>query len=407
MSTRESHTPQSIAELRDLVAAAAGDRLPLAIDGRGTTRGFGRPVDAAATLSTAGLTGIDLYEPAELVMSAGAGTRLSEIEAVLAERDQALAFEPPDYGALSGGEPDGQTIGGVFACNLAGPRRPKAGAARDHLLGVQCVTGRGEVIKTGGRVVKNVTGYDLCKLLTGSFGTLAVMSRVTFKVLPKAETEATLLVFGPAEPALLATLRRAVGSAHEVAGAALMPALAAGRSQVGTVRFLSTMQAAIRLEGPAPSVAYRLGALTRELGGEGAHFERLEAHDSRLLWAEIRDVRLLTQSRPLWRLSLPPAAAGELAAWFTDVSYERLYDWAGGLVWLALQPEWADAAPTLRRAFEGRGGHATLVRGPLELRSQVDVFEPQPAPLAALSRRVKASFDPHGVLNPGRMYPDL
>ena len=407
MSPVAIHTPTSLTELRELVASAAADRAPLAVSGHGSKDGFGRPVEARFALSTAGLSGIDLYEPAELVMSAGAGTPLREVEAMLAEREQMLAFEPADYGWLSGGPAGDQTIGGVFACNLAGPRRLKIGAARDHLLGVQCVTGRGEVIKTGGRVVKNVTGYDLCKLLTGSFGTLAVMSRLTFKVLPKPETEATLLLFGPSEQAMLTTLRRAVGSAHEVASAALVPALAGGRSGVGKLRFLSTAVAALRLEGPAPSVAYRLEALERELADEGTHFDRLDAAETALFWAEVRDVRLLTHARPLWRVSLPPAAAGELAPWLAEVSHERLFDWAGGLVWLAMEAQWADAADILRRAFDGRGGHATLIRGPIELRRNVEVFEPLAPALKALSRRVKTSFDPHGVLNPGRMYPDF
>jgi glycolate oxidase FAD binding subunit len=399
--------PTSLDELRDTVAGALAERTPLEVMGRGTKRGLGRPVESRHILSTERLSGVDLYEPEELVMSAGAGTPLVEIEGMLAERGQELAFEPADYGALLGGEPRRQTIGGVFACNLAGPRRIKGGAARDHLLGLQCVTGRGEAIKTGGRVVKNVTGYDLCKLLAGSYGTLAVLSRVTFKVLPRAETAATLLVSGGDERLLLGRLRRAMGTSSDVSGAALLPALAAGRSTAQAVSLPGAMVAALRLEGPAPSVAYRLGELETALGGDGLRFERLDETDTSTLWREIRDVRLLAPQRPLWRLSIPPASADELAPWLAQLSLERLYDWAGGLVWLALKPDWTEAGPTLRRAFDGRGGHATLVRAPQESRAQTDVFQPLAASLAGLTSRVKQSFDPERILNPGRMYAEL
>ena len=336
-------------------------------------------------------------------MSAGAGTPLAKIEAMLAERQQELGFEPADYGALLGGEPGRQTIGGVFAANISGPRRLKSGAARDHLLGLTCVTGRGQVMKTGGRVVKNVTGYDLCKLLAGSFGTLAIMSRLTFKVVPAAETAATLLVMDLPEVGLLACLRAAMGTAYDVSGAAMLPMLSAGRSTVEAVHREGRAVACLRLEGPEPSVAYRLTRLQEALARPGARFVTVAKADSRTLWAEIRDVRLIVPERPLWRLSVAPTAASELAGWLAEMSPERCFDWAGGLIWLAPNSTWALEAELIRRALDGRGGHATLVRAPLEMREMVPVFEPQPPALRALAARVKASFDPKGILNPGRM----
>lgn len=393
-------------ELAALVAWAVAEEQPLEVLGNGSKRGLGRPVEARHRLELSGLCGITMYEPEELVMTAAAGTPLARVEAELAECRQELAFEPADYGAILGGEPGRQTIGGVFACNLAGPRRIRAGAARDHLLGLRCVTGQGVAIKTGGRVVKNVTGYDLCKLLTGSYGTLAVMTELTFKVLPRAETEGTLLLTGGSEQDLLACLRKATGTEHDISGAACLPPLAAGRSSVSAVRRAGRAMAAVRVEGPGPSVAYRLERLEAELGGAG-EMARLEEGDSRALWREIRDLRLLSQGRTLWRLSIPPTAAGELAGWAAEFAQERLWDWAGGLLWLAPRDAWADAHATVRGALAGRGGHATLVRADEELRRQVPVFEPQPEALAALTRRVKESFDPKHILNPGRMYPGL
>jgi glycolate oxidase FAD binding subunit len=399
--------PTGSAELTDLVAWAMAEEQPLEVLGAGTKRGLGRPVEAARGVSVAGLSGIDLYEPEELVMRAGAGTPLAAIEAELMGRGQELAFEPADYGALLGGEPGRQTIGGVFACNLAGPRRLKSGAARDHLLGLHAVTGLGQLVKTGGRVVKNVTGYDLCKLLAGSYGTLAVMTEVTFKVLPRAESSLTVLATGPDEPTLLALLRTATGTPCEISSAAYLPPLAAGRSAVATVGRAGRGVAAVRLEGFGPSIAYRSGELQRLLARPRVAFATIDHADSLTLWQEIRDVRLLTRERALWRLSVPPTAAAELARWTAELTHERLFDWAGGLIWLAVKESWAREAATIREALAGRGGHAMLVRGPDWLRREIEPFEPQPAPLRALTERVKRSFDPKGILNPGRMYPGI
>ncbi len=398
--------PENLAETEEVVRGALAAGRPLEILGGGSKRGFGRPVTADLVLATERLTGVTLYEPGELVMTAGAGTPLAEIERELAEHRQELAFEPADYGALLGGGSEAQTVGGVFACNLSGPRRIKAGAARDHLLGLVCVTGFGREIKTGGRVMKNVTGYDLCKLLTGSFGTLAVITELTFKVLPAAETVGTLLVAGDGEAELLAALRAAMGTPYDVSGAALLPAATAARSAVAAVAGAGRAVAALRVEGPAPSVDYRLERLTAALSAGGREFATLEAADSRRLWREIRDVALLPADGCLWRLSLPPTAGGALADRFAELAGDRLYDWSGGLVWLATTEVSAAAAAALRDLFASFGGHATLIRAPEKVRGEIEVFQPQPAPLAALTRRIKRSFDPERILNRGRMYPD-
>ena len=401
------HRPSDAAQLRELVAWAVAEEQPVEVAGAGTKRIIGRPVEAAHLVTVEPLSGITLYEPEELVMSARAGTPLATIEAELAERGQELAFEPADWGLIAAAAAESQTIGGVFAANVAGPRRLKAGAARDHLLGLSCVTGHGQEIKTGGRVVKNVTGYDLCKLLTGSWGTLAILTQVTFKVMPRAEAAATLLVTGAAEAALLGVLRAAMASPCEVSGAAFLPPLAAGRSQVPELRRHARATAAIRLEGFGPSVAYRLELLKTLLAAPGLEFAGIEDADTHTLWREIRDVRLIHPERMLWRLSVPPAAASELVDWTASVTSERLFDWAGGLIWLAPKDDWAREAATMREALAGRGGHATLMRAPTWLRREVDPFEPQPPAHRALTERVKRSFDPRSVLNPGRMYAGI
>ena len=406
----EPFRPGTAAELTDLVAWAAGEESALEILGAGSKRALGRPLAGAHGVALDRLAGIGLYEPEELVMAAACGTPLAEIETRLADNRQQLAFEPADYGPLLGGAAGRGTIGGAFACNLSGPRRIKAGAARDHLLGVQAVTGRGDLIKSGGRVVKNVTGYDLCKLLTGSFGTLAVMTEVTFKVLPAAPESCTLLLAGLARDAAMAALRDALGSANDVAGAACLPAAAAARSAVAEVAAAGADLALLRLEGLAPSVASRAAALTSLLAPTGGRIAWLEGEASAALWREIRDVRLLPEeSAVVWRISTAPAAGPALLATLErDRALDWLADWGGGLLWLALAEAGADGgADAIRAALAGPGGHATLVRGSPALRTAVPVFQPQAPALARLTARVKDSFDPERILNPGRMYAGL
>jgi glycolate oxidase FAD binding subunit len=399
--------PGSAEELREIVAWAAAEETPLEVLGAGSKRGFGRPVEAAIQVALAGLRGIGLYEPAELVMTANPSTAVAEIEARLAENHQQLAFEPPDYGALLGGPAGRGTIGGAFACNLSGPRRIKAGAARDHLLGVHAVTGRGDAIKSGGRVVKNVTGYDLCKLFAGSFGTLVAMTEVTFKVLPAAAHEATLLLRAPTRAVGFAALRRAMSSAGDVAGAAYLPAAATGPSAVPAVAAAGVDLAALRLEGPAPSVRARAASLKGLLAGQG-ELDELAPAESAALWREIRDVAVLARETPLWRVSIPPAAGAPLLeALERELPIAWLADWAGGLLWLAVDEAGDAGAARIRAQLGPFGGHATLVRASAALRAAVAVFQPQEPALARLSARVKDSFDPKRILNRGRMYADV
>ncbi|BBK33353.1 glycolate oxidase FAD binding subunit [Stella humosa] len=402
-------TPDDPARLAEMVAGALADGAPLELVGAGTKRGLGRPMQAATTLDLSGLTGVTLYEPEELVMSARAGTKLAAIEAELAARGQMLAFEPPDHGPLYGGPAGAQTIGGVIATNLAGPRRIKAGAARDHFLGFEAVSGRGEAFKSGGRVVKNVTGYDLCKLVAGSHGTLAALHLVTFKVLPVPEKTRTVLLFGADAVAATAAMAAALGSPHEVASAAHLPAAVAARSTVDFVRAAGVSVTAVRVEGPEPSVAVRCAALRELLGARGA-VEELHSMRSARLWAEIRDVASLLPDAgaALWRLSVAPMdGPGVAAAIARDLACETLFDWGGGLVWLATAATGDAGARTVRAAVDAVGGHATLLRAPEAVRAVVPPFHPQPAGLAALARRVKDQFDPRRILNPGRMAADL
>jgi glycolate oxidase FAD binding subunit len=399
--------PADLTELRDQIAGALAAAEPVELVAGGSKRGLGRPVQAAHLLDITRLSGIRDYMPSELVLTAGAGTSLAEIERVLENAGQMLAFEPPDWRGLLGADEQsaGPTLGGALACNLSGPRRVTAGAARDHFLGFRAVSGRGEIFKAGGKVIKNVTGYDLPKLMAGSYGTLAALEEVTIKVLPRPETVATLL-FTNVEPAVAGQLMAAaLGSPHEVSGAAYLPvgvatavALTGG---AGTV--------ALRLEGPAPSVEFRRDSLIREHVTNGV-CETLSGPNAIAFWHAIGEAAPFAglDGRAVWRISVAPARGAELGAAIAQaLDAVWFLDWGGGLLWAAVaeaRDAGADAIRTALRGPDGRGtGHATLIKGSPTLRGSVAVFEPQSAPLAALSRRVKDAFDPAHILNPGRM----
>ena len=383
-----------------IASQIAAAREPLLVRGAGTKSGMLRPVQAAGAIGTAGLTGITLYAPKELIISARAGTPLHEIETALAEHGQHLIAEPPDLSLLLGTEAGTQTLGGVVATNLSGPRRVAWGATRDHVMGVRAVTGRGEVIHSGGRVLKNVTGLDLCKLLTGSHGTLGVITEITLKVLPAPECVGTIVLPGLDAEAAVVALSAALGSPYGVSGAAWLPAEAAARLPVPAGRSV----ALIRVEEFATSVAYRTEKLRGELAIAGA--EILDDAASRAVWAAVRDARVLPVSDGdgIWRVSVRPSSGPGVLRAVRDAT--GFLDWGGGLVWFA-----GPATETTHRAIEAAaraaGGTWTLMRAPDSLRNVVDVVPPEPAPLAAITRRVKQAMDPRGILNPGRIYAGL
>jgi glycolate oxidase FAD binding subunit len=399
--------PRDAAEVEQAINWALAGGKTLEIAGRGSMRAIGRAAQWDATLDLSGLSGVTLYEPAELVLSAKSGTPLAEIEALVAANGQELAFEPMDYGPLLGGAVAAGTVGGALSANLSGPRRIKAGAARDHFLGVHAVSGRGETFKSGGRVVKNVTGYDLCKLLAGSWGTLAAITDVTIKTLPRAETEETILVFDLDDAAAGKLMAAAMGSFADASAAAHLPAPLAVR--IAEIEAARGAVSAFRLEGVAPSVVHRKAVLEKLAAPYGAIGALGEA-PSRRLWRAIRDVVPFAANGPagardLWRISTAPSRGPEIGRTLAERGQaEILYDWAGGLLWAALPRSDDAGAGRVRSTVAPVGGHATLIRAPAAVRAAVEVFEPEPPALAALTKRVRESFDPRGILNAGRMW---
>ncbi len=372
------HQPESEEALARLVQDAARSGTRLRVRGGGT-RPVGNPVEGEV-LSTARLSGVELYEPGALTLVVRAGTPLAEVEAILAAERQRLPFEPMDHRPLLGthGEP---TIGGVAAANVSGPRRVQVGAARDFMLGVRFVDGTGTVMRNGGRVMKNVTGYDLVKLMAGSWGTLGVLTEVALKVLPAPDASATLAVAGLDVGRAVQAMAAALASPFEVTGAAYDP-------ERGTL---------IRIEGFESSVAYRAEALGTLLAGFGEVDIERDPRSIAHTWREVRDVLPLVDSTgDVWRLAVRASAAPQVAEKL-DPS-RLLLDWGGGLIWATVAP-----GTDVRAALSGIPGHATIMRAEDGTRRRFGAFHPEAAPVARLTSGLRQRFDPHGILNPGLM----
>lgn len=397
----QTWNPTTVDEAADCVAQALAADLPMELVGTGSRRAFGRPVDAAARLDLSALKGIVTYQPEELILSVAPATSLAEVTELLAGRGQCLAFEPPDFGPLWG-LPAGQgSVGGAMMTGRGGPRRLTAGGPRDHCLGLKGVNGFGEVFGAGGRVVKNVTGFDITKLVTGSFGTLCLATELTLKVLPAPPDATTLAILDLSDDDAMSVMSRALGCTAQVSSAAHLPAGVA-------TAFGDRAATLLRVEGVRPSVAARIGHLAELLEGVGEQ-ALLDRDASQDLWRAIGDAAFFAGlARPVWKLSVPPAmgaAVGRRLA--RELDGRCFYDWGGGAVWLEV-PDAPDAhAGHVRRALHevgGGDGHATLMRAAPGVRALVAPFQPPSPAVAALTERVRRQFDPQGLFNPGRMY---
>lgn len=377
--------PKSEQELADAIKASAAKGTRLQVRGGGSRAGLGHSV-TGELVDTTGLKGVSLYEPGALTIVAAAGTPLETIEKTLAKEGQRLPFEPMDHRALYGTNGK-STIGGVVAANISGPRRIQAGACRDSLIGVRFVDGEGTIVKNGGRVMKNVTGYDLVKLMAGSHGTLGVLTEVAFKVLPMPEAGATVVVEGLDNEKAGAAMSAALTAPYDVNGAAHLPAYAD-----------QSARTCIRVEGFDGSVKYRSGQLKELLGSFGDVSIEVDQTRSNKLWQQIRDAEAVAAGEgDIWRVSVKPSDGSKLAS-LLGHDAQLQFDWGGGLVWACVS-EGID----VRTVMNGIDGHATLVRSSDATAKQIGVFHPEPAPLAKISSGLRSRFDPHGILNPGRM----
>jgi glycolate oxidase FAD binding subunit len=371
------------------VAAASGEKLEIV--GGGTKHGIGAPDRHTRKLSMAGLSRVIAYDPAELVLTVEPGVRLGEIEALLAKNNQMLAFEPYDFAETTGGAAGGSTVGGVIGAGLAGSRHISAGGVRDHVLGFSAVNGRGEAFKSGGRVVKNVTGYDLSKLMAGSWGQLAALTQITLRVLPRPAVVKTLALHDLTRAVAIEAMGRAMRAPADVAAASHDPDPGGGDASI----------TAIRVEGFGPSVDARIAVLSgllRDLG----QAEVMDASEADEHWRQVHTASCLVHAwgPVLWRIVVPQAQGAAIMTGIEALGGRSVLDWAGGLVW-ARTPLGA-SAPAVRALAEKAGGHAMLADGPEAYRTATSALHPEPSGVAALSRRVREAFDPLGVFDPLR-----
>lgn len=394
------------AELAEFVRSAHAGSHRLEVCGFRSKREAGRPLRPSAVVSTAKLSGITQYDPQELVISAKAGTPLHEVEAALSKRNQELAFEPADLSRIYGKDALAASVGSIAAMNVSGPRRILRGAARDHLLGIRAVNGEGVAIKSGGRTLKSAAGVDLVRGICGSWGTLAVFTELTFKVLPKAPEGRTIVFLGLADEAAVGVMSAAMGTPHEVSGTIHLQGQLVERLSDPEIAPSKTSVTALRLEGVSESLAYRAEKLRRQLAPFGETYE-LDHQRSRLFWADIRSLAFLSADfeRPLWRITVAPSKAPlivrALSAFFP---VNAAYEWSGGLLWLELPPS-SDASVTeVRRVLAEFPVDSMLMRAPRQVRAAIEVFHPLPLAKMKIVQALKKAFDPAGVLNPGRMY---
>ena len=411
MKTPDSICPDSIEGLCEAIVWSARKNTRLQIHGMDSKRGWShawcapaqRPNRDFHALDMSSFNGVDLYEPEELILRGGAATPMLEIQKHLQENQQELSFEPPDIAPLYGGTVGSGTLGGVIACNLSGSRRVRAGAARDCVLGIEAVSGRGEIFRSGGRVMKNVTGYDLPKLLTGSHGTLAAMTQITMKVLPASETSVSMLLPNLKPNFAVAAMTQALSSAYEVSAAAYLPASVTARVMPVATSALTVL----RLEGAEKSLPSRVELLRKHLIEHGDS-ELLQDDESRALWSFIGDARFFATGERredlLWRLFLPPSRSHHIDAFVRQLGEAYYFlDWGGGLAWLGISNETKEKRAVCEKvaafALE-QGGYGVLVRAPDELCGVFGGFSALGAVENALMERVRAAFDPDGIFSP-------
>jgi glycolate oxidase FAD binding subunit len=392
----DTFAPASEADAAAIVADAYDRKRMLAVEGLGSKRAMGRLCEPSGVLKLALLDGIVAYEPDELVITARAGMKLSDIEASLAEKNQCLAFEPSNWSLDPTAE---ATIGGTVAAGVAGARRVVMGGARDHLIGFRAINGTGSIFKAGGRVVKNVTGYDLPKLAAGSFGTLFALTEVTLRCYPRTAVPTSVVITDLSVEQGCRLLRKAVASPWEATGFCYLPRAALDRLDMEGERPESLT--AIRFEGSSHSMAARAQGFLQALAPEG---KILSDACLPLLWSEIAQLKPFRRANILWRVSVPPAVAPHALKLFRPDCFA--VDWAGGLLWIEHnEPSLtANEVQAIARDLEG---HAMLFHGPDEMRRTSAIFAPLDEATTALMQRLKQAFDPGGVFNPGRMYAGI
>ena len=403
LSTLKPEGEEAIAEA---IKHCYKKNIPLEISGLGSKKNIGKNFQSQKTLDLSNYSGIIKYEPEELYIKVKSGTSIKEIKEELDKKNQQLAFEPNDFGFLFEGKSNEGTIGGVLSSNFAGPRRFKVGSARDHILGFKGVNGKGEIIKSGGTVVKNVTGYDLSKIITGSFGTLSVFTEISVKVLPKADLAKTLVIENPHLKKGLDYLNVALGSSTDPSGGVFYPEYF--RNQF-TFNDLTTEGpiTAIRIEGSKLSVDERINQLLEELNVSSKEISILDSTQSNIFWENTRSLKVFTGLKSnLLRVIVPASEVFDLINKLKPYNIKYFVDWGGNLVWLQLDEINWNSIKEIRSLVKNLGGYLTIIKAEASLKASIDIFTIDEVKYR-ISEKIKKSFDPKRILNPGKMYTGI
>ena len=398
--------PSSREEIAEIIRNCYKKNIPLEINGSKSKNKIGRNFQAEKTLDLTSYSGIIDYKPEELYIKVKAGTPINSIIEELDKHDQQLAFEPVDFGFLFNGKSNNGTIGGVISCNFAGPRRFKVGSARDHLLGFQGINGKGEIIKSGGTVVKNVTGYDLCKLISGSFGTLSVLTELSVKVLPKPQSSKTLIINNPHIKKAIEYLGTALSSPSDPSGGVFYPEQF---DQSFTFNDLTHKGAltAIRIEGPSNSVDHRIKNLSTELGLLKNEYSILESVQTKIFWNKTKNLEIFSNSKKnLLRIVVPISETLSVLQKMKPYEINYFLDWGGSLIWVELEKISLKILREIKDITQQHSGYFTIIKVEEDLKASADIFTIDPIKYK-ISEKIKKSFDPKRIFNPGKMYSGI
>ncbi len=395
--------PDSEKQISEIIKNCYRKNIPLEILGSGTKKNIGRNFQSEKTLDLSNYSGIIEYKPEELYIKVKAGTSIKEIKEELNKNNQHLAFEPTDFGPLFFGENNEGTIGGVISCNFAGPRRFKVGSARDHILGFKGVNGKGEIIKSGGTVVKNVTGYDLSKVISGSFGTLTVFTEIAIKVLPKPSLGKTLVIDNPHLKKGLEYLNISLSSSSDPSGGVFYPENFRKHFSFNDLTVTGPITA-IRIEGSQSSIDHRIKKLGKELKINSDEAVILAPEQSEIFWDETRRLKVFSGlKKNLLRIVVPASETFDLLNKIKNFKGQYFIDWGGNLIWLQLDNISSKILKDIRNSVKESLGYLTIIKIEEDLKASADIFTIDPIKYK-ISEKIKKSFDPKRILNPGKMY---
>ena len=407
--------PQNEKKVSEFVRQFYKSNIPIELVGSGSKRKIGKPLQCAKILNLSKLNGIIEYLPEELYIKVKACTPIDQIEEELKKNKQQLAFEPIDFGYLFLGKSDYGTAAGQVACNISGPRRFKVGSVRDHVLGFRGVNGKGEIIKSGGKVVKNVTGYDLSKLVCGSYGTLVALTEITFKVLPSPKESTTLVIHNLKLETAVDLLGQAISSSNDISGATFFPIEPKCTNCVMNIEKTFKLNdlkyggsfTAIRIEGTKNSIDERKKNLKSELKIIDHDVSILATYQSEIFWNKVKDLEVFSATtNNIIRIVIPPSQCIQLAYQLSSIKHKYYLDWGGALIWMEACELTEEMFDSIKKKVVKHGGYISMIKTSDHLPFVEEVFTINMNRFN-ISQNIKKSFDPKRILNPGKMYTGI